>query len=1241
MRLNTVSDKIVILIFLFILPFSLMAFSASPLQYKSFVKDSSLWISDPSGILEYRNDTRSVRKIILSDTVDNDSIMDIAQNGLVLSVLAQSGVYQIDLTTTTVERLPGNRNGGLDKNGKLTVDDDYVWVALKDTLWRFDKLGREWFPYPIAGQGNDFREIYSNSADIYCVLPNSVKIFSTKDEKWLEFPNKKSVTISADARFFLDKSTLVFVDGQKIFRYIIASQSWDVVDARTRVVDVLTQDTALYYLTGKDAFKYSTVAGVIQPLNIPGISQAPCFTRLADSLVFATHNGFTTFDLNGKTTNTIFLPQNISDPNICKLFLFSGTLVALYPKDISAYNSSTQLWENVGLGTVAGKRRIVSWDENGLRVKYAKGYESQLKGSIGENLIVDSVTYSPMHDSIGYDVGTGNPIDTTKNIPASAKTSYQFPYSNHFPFTETDLTLHNTFPEGRYLDFFLDNSVVKQVPTKGVFYRGTSSDNVEEARIGTNTFSVAQSQTLPTTQFEGASVVLQSQQSLSTRDRKIVKVQAGTGLITAKTQYKVIDYSESGVYKIKFTDQNVNDPNAPIDFIVPGSFKVFIDGDQIDSTNYTFTPPPAGTLIFSPNVIIDHSSLITISYQLEKVHPPIMNIEWLPPVNVGEMTYGSVSVSPTDWISPQIGVYHLETDKVHELVNTAIPLEFRTESMLRFLKINPEITLDGTNGKKAMGLAVQSRIGNKMSIIFNDLVTDSGFKTTDDLSRGYGDPSHLANATVSYDVTKEIPLSYYQMDNSSQRGIERRYQLTAGSHFLGYPFLDVSLSRNIVNGDIHDTLQAVHTVQLPPGTIPPDSSFPVDSIRPRLDRNKDKLLFRLYETSSPFVESLLHINRLNYDVSYLLFNSLKEHVDSTTTGDSGAIVPSKMSTIQGSGSAFYGNVTISPTKRISLSEVGLFVADAPGEIYRNEWGPTLMLQTNDAPPGFDITARNELTFKSFADSNASFCTILRLVTITLKPGTWFSFMAWIQPFYWIQDQLTCNFDTSNPGLSHLYFDDRSVATKSLTHTVGANIFPTNDIVFSNKNQWTTSTLKIDTVLGYSPNTYDTIETHNSTMFYTFNDIKWHFGDKRMVQARWEWNHDRSSTDSIYKYDWHRGFVQYTNTWLPWLQTITGVTSSFVSNSMDTSAVTQTGPIMTISISNQNMGNIKSFMNSHTVNVTWKNEQGRTQSSPDITYSMYLKMVLAPNISLDMYNNFSLLNSAFTKYNGNLSIKMIF
>ena len=1235
MRLNATSPLSLALMVFILYPISLMAFSPSPLRYKSFVRDSALWISDASGILEYRHDTRSVRNIILSDSVDNDSIIDITQNGQVLSVLSLSGVYQIDLATTTVEKLPGDKKGSRDQNGRLTVDDDYLWLALSDTLWRFDKLGREWFPYGITGPGNTLRAIYSNSSNIYCVYSASVKIFSTKDEKWLEFPNKNGVTLSAEARYFVDKNTIVFVDGPKIFRYLIASQSWDVINVQTPVVDILTQDTALFYLTGKDAFKYSTATSVTQPLNIPGINQSSCFTRMADSLVCAMPGAFTTFDLNGKTTNSILLPQNISDPAIYKLFLLGNSLVALYPKDIAAYNISTRLWEKVGLSSSAGKRKIVSWDENGLRLRYAKGFESQLKGSIGENVIVDSVTrgYFKVKTTVAAD---STIISDTTKIPDAIVASYQLPYSNHFPSTETNLTLHNTFSNGRYLDFFLNNSVVKQVPTKGVFYRGATSDNVEEARVGTNVFNASQSQTLPTTQFEGVSAVVQSKASLSTRDRKIVKVQAGTGLITAKTQYRVLDYSELGVYRIQLKDKEKDTSDTYENFIVPGSFKVFIDGEQIDSTNYTLITS-TGSLTFSPNVIIERSSLITASYQLNKVQTPLMNIEWLPPINAGEISYGSVSVSPTDWISPQIGMYHLETDKVHELVNTAIPLEFRSASIMRLLKINPEFTYDAATEKKALGLAVQSRFGDRASLIFNGLLPDSGFKTTDNLDRGYGDAKHAANIKLSYDITKELPVSYYQSDNESQRGFERRYELSAGSHFQGTPFLDVTLSRNIENADLHDTL-----VQYRPYPDSPSVTYPVDSIRPNLDRNKDKLLFRLYETSSPYMESLLHINRLNYDVSYLLFNSLKESVDSSDTVN-GIATPLRISTIEGSGSAMYGNVTISPISRLSITGIGRFIQNPTGSLYRNEWTPTLMLQSIDAPPGFDISARNELNFKSFADSNASFCTILRSANITLKPGVWFSFLGWMQPFYWIQDQLTCNFDSTNPGLSHLYFDDKNVAMKSLTHTAGINLFPTNDIVINNKNQWTT-TIKniIDTAIyNWFSDRYDTISyLYKTTKFYTFNDIKWHFGEKRFWQVRWEWDHDRTFPYQLtYKHEYHRGFTQFTNTWLPWFQTMTGVTSNMVST--DSTTVTQTGPIATVSISNQNMGFFKMLMNSHTINVLWRNDHGRTQSSPDIGYSMNLKMIIAPNFSLDMFNNFFLINSTFQKYNGNLSMKMIF
>lgn len=1226
MRFKKIFPVIIAAAVVWISPSGVSAFSSSPLQFKSFVKDSSLWISDPTGILEYRKDTRSVRGIVLSDTVDNDSIFDIAQNGQVLSVLSNSGVYQIDLATTTVERLPGEKKGSA--NGKLTVDDDYVWAALTDTLWRFDKLGREWFPYVVAGSGNEFRAVYSNGTNIYCVLPSSVKIFSTKDEKWLEFPNKKGVAISVDARYFLDKGVIVFVDGANIFRYIIASQSWDVVNTQASIVDMITQDTAIFYLTQKDVYKYSTVASVTQPLNVPSIGGATCIARQADSIVCATKSNFTSFDLNAKTTSNILLPQNITGP-VYKLFMLGPTLVGLFPNDIAAYNASTRLWEKVSLSTGKTTRKIASWDENGLRVRYAKGFESQLKGSIGENLIVDSVTYSPLHDSIGYD-SVRIPIDTTKDIPASTKTVYQFPYSNHFPFTETNLTLHTTLPNGRYIDLFLDNSRVKQVPNKGVFYRGVPTDNVESARIGTNTLNVAQSQTLPAIQFEGASAVVQSSQSLSTRDRKIVKVQAGTGLIMAKTIFRPLDYSESGVYKIKFTDRTENDSNPTQKFIVPGSFKVYIDGEQIDSSNYTFTPPPAGTLIFKSKVLIERSSLITVSFQLEKVQQPVMNILWLPPTNAGELTYGAISVSPTDWISPQLGIYHLETDKVHELVNTAVPMEFRTTSMLRFLKINPEITFDGTTGKKALGLALQSRLGDKASIIFNSLLPDSGFKTTDDLSRGYGDLKQTSNITVSYDITKEIPVSFAQTFNQSQSGSENRYQLSAGSHFQGYPFLDVSFSRNVVNGDRHDTIAVPHYDTN-------NITFFVDSLVPALDRNKDKLLFRLYETSSPFVESLLHINRLTYDLSYLLFNSRKENVDSSQTVDS-LTIPEIISSTQGAGSAFYGNLTISPSNRLSLTGIGRFTQNPVGSLYGSEWAPTLILQTIDAPPGVDLTARNELSFKASAKKNTSFCKILRQANVTFKPGTWFSVLAWMQPFYWIQDQLTCNFDTTAPGLTHLYFDDRNVTSKSLTHTVGVNLFPTNDIVFSNKNQWTSSNIVVDTT---TPYLVDTVVYHKPTKYYTFNDLKWHFGEKRFWQVRWEWDHDRSENDTVFAHDFHRGFTQFTNTWLPWLQTIVGINSSFVASSQDTSAVTRTGPQFTVSINSEKMGLVKMLMNSHTIGFTWQNDHGQTHSSPDIVYSMNVKIVIAPNVSLDMYNNFSLINSAFTKFNGNLLLKMIF
>ena len=85
---------------------------------------------------------------------------------------------------------------------------------------------------------------------------------------------------------------------------------------------------------------------------------------------------------------------------------------------------------------------------------------------------------------------------------------------------------------------------------KGLLYRGAEDDRVQTAQLGTVTMDIPQSSTILQPQFEGGNVILQSRSSLATRDRKIVKAQAGWGLMTTKTLYDVLPYSESGIYTV-------------------------------------------------------------------------------------------------------------------------------------------------------------------------------------------------------------------------------------------------------------------------------------------------------------------------------------------------------------------------------------------------------------------------------------------------------------------------------------------------------------------------------------------------------------------------------------------------------------------------------------------------------------------------------------------------------------------
>jgi hypothetical protein len=1158
------------------------ALSSSPLDYHTFINGSALWLVDPSGIQLFRSDTRSVSPIRLSDTAASDSILDIAENSSVLWVLAQSGVYDIDLTTLTVERLPGNKvpRGA----GRLTVDDDYLWVGFDDTLWRFDKLGREWLPYKMnSAVGNDLRGMYSSGTNVFCVQSTSVKIFSMQDEKWLRFPYKKGMVISSAAQYWIDKATMVFVDGQNIYRYLTATETWDILNCSSPLVDMVSQDTALFYQTSAGVFKYSTATSVTLPFEIPHPGDVRCFAPFSSDTVFCpTDNNILKYAISSKTTDYVLAPQGVADYHPCKAIMIGGTFTLVTPKAISSYNTATQSWENTLLGSGGNNRQVATWDDNGARINYGGGCSSQLKGSIQKEYYIDSIV---------------SRNDTT-----------YLDYDNKFPVA--GLTLHNTFGKGRYFDAFFDNTNTSQLPSKGLFYRGADSDVVEEARLGTNTYANTNilSQTLPTMQFEGGSAVLQSPASLATRDRKIVKVQAGIGSQTTRSVSNVLTYNEGGLYTIPLPLPS----DTPKTIIVPGSMQITIDGVAVDSSNFTLVAQ-TGSLVFNPSVPIDPSSVIRVTYQLQVV-PHVLTpelyqqVQGVPKSFVQNVGYASVTVSPTDWISPQVGVYALNTDTTHTtLINAALPLEFRTASQSMFFKLNPELSLDEASMKKAEGLALQSRFGPQLSLLGNALVQDSGFATTNNTSRGYGDLLHNYNMTATYDITKELPVSYIGQDIASINGLEQLNEVTAGAHFLGLPFCDITLVRSVVNAKTQQSgaqIQTDTTIDTISGVI--DTQYKLDTIPAdtlSLQRTKDKVTVNLYETSSPFVESLLHINRLTYNLSWTGFTSQSHDT-------------------AGRGGFFYGTATICPTKRISISGNGTFLNNPIGSQFGRDYSPTLTLQTIDAPPGIDISASNYIHYQSFMDSSASTSLIVRSASMTIKPGSWVSWMSWISPIVGLSQTLNCNFDEAMPGAGDfLYGGD--VVQNTLTKDAGANIFPTNNITWRNDNQFTTA--------------------DSSTTYYSFNDLKWWFTSKQLWQTHWEYTHTLpryGSGDSSSKtLDYQHGFTKYTNNWNSWLQTMTGIDAMYMVH--DTGSSLETGPDISVNITKQKTLCFRSLLVDQTVTFYAVKNDNAWEQGPAISYELYLKAVILPNISLSATNSFTFGGGAFQKYSGDIVAALIF
>jgi hypothetical protein len=63
--------------------------------------------------------------------------------------------------------------------------------------------------------------------------------------------------------------------------------------------------------------------------------------------------------------------------------------------------------------------------------------------------------------------------------------------------------------------------------------------------------------------------------------------------------------------------------------------------------------------------------------------------------------------------------------------------------------------------------------------------------------------------------------------------------------------------------------------------------------------------------------------------------------------------------------------------------------------------------------------------------------------------------------------------------------------------------------------------------------------------------------------------------------------------------------------------------------------------SHTANISWIKKWNSFQPSPDISYSLFFRVVIMPNISFMANNSFSFEKGAFTRYNGIISASAVF
>jgi hypothetical protein len=1107
-----------------------------------------------------------------------------------LWVTSDAGIYKIDMNSMGAERITLPGDSIID--GHIAVDMDYVWVVTSKTLFKYDQLGQEWLQYSLPESSAVVNGIYSTGDEVFCVCGQKLFRYTASTEKWDTYKIEKE--ISQQAQFSPGSASFKFIDGAFVKVYKPVSYSWENISATQSLTDYIDGDSVVYFCAGKNVCKMNSESGAIRPFDIPGIDTVYAIEKLSDTVIVATGKRLIKYDTKTFGMEFIEYSPELKASELEKVVVKGNFVISVYTSSFAIYDKENRGWQIIPRSSLKKDIKRFSWNNDGLTVRYAPGYQSVLRGKIEEGLNLKYKGYQ-YDTSVSVRMVNGE-IQRDTTFDSTRLIGYTLP---KIPLMNLDLKTSD--PHDRSLDIFINNTSLSTPPEKGIYYKGNRDDRLNNIKLGTTSNEQLSSMTLPEIKLEGISAGVESKKRVEGRDRKIIKAAAGSGFITSRTEWRALPYRSDGSYylmkkKKSTTDSTLTDTTDLLDVsdstasdstkvnsdtlqIIPGTVRVWVDGVILDSTYYTFYSPTA-KLQFTPNAPVDPASSITIQYKIQTIpEKGIDDVEMIPTHNFGLLHFGSLTVAPNDWISARVGFSGISRDTtaypsgirtVSPIVNVAVPIELRKEKPDLFLKLNPEYSYNSKTGKQAGSAALQSRIGKRTGLIFNGMFADDGYYTTDTLSYGYGAIRQQFDALVSYDIKTELPLKYYQHFRNAENGTESRYAASAGTHFQGFPFFDVTLSRtNIEHHSTNDTTKTAF-----------DSLW----------NTKDKLHLRLYETSAKFLEQLTHIKRISYDIA---------HSEYRRTFESANWLGGRMTTAE---------FTVAPINQVTLTGNLYFRNDGnikglPSSVGR----PFLDFQTLDAPKGVDFHALYYINYGKYSLGDSCTDTITRTVDVILKPGMWHPAFKWFSPRLALSNDIYGFFSTSQPGFGNLVNGSTAdKVVKNVRKQIGVNIFPSDAILFRNKNEFIT----IDT----------------TELFKTSNDLQVWLGTKNFWQAIWNY----SSKNTV-----HNCNLTYDRVWTSWLRTSPGFAANYVNDTLGSQF--NYGPSLKINLNLQDVAIVKTLSNSHDIKIGWVRLNNRLGPTPEISYSFNLSLILLPNIQINNFETFTISDQMLSDFISTSSI----